>query len=429
MLSEVLKDKKGEREKKQVFSIPIDGRGGGRFDSRHAQAGDYMDYTGKIARHVGSIPRSGIRDFFDLVIGRDDVISLGVGEPDFVTPWHIREAAIYSLEKGQTTYTANLGLLSLRKAISKYVGSFFEIDYDPAKEVLVTVGVSEAIDIALRALLNPGDEVIYHEPCYVSYSPSIVMAHGVAVPVETTKEDGFSLKPEALEKVITSKSRVLMLNFPTNPTGAVASNEDLEGIAKLAVKHDLIVLADEIYSELRYDGVRHVSIASLPGMKERTILMHGFSKAFAMTGFRLGYACAPQPIIEAMMKIHQYSMLCAPIMSQNAALEALENGGPAVAEMKDSYHMRRDFLVKRLNEIGLECHTPGGAFYVFPDIRSTGQSSKDFAMGLLEQESVAAVPGGAFGPSGEGFLRCCYATGMDDLRKAADAMERYVGRI
>ena len=388
-----------------------------------------MDYSAKIARHVASIPRSGIRDFFDLVIGRDDVISLGVGEPDFVTPWHIREAAIYSLEKGQTTYTANLGLLSLRNSISKYVSGFFEIDYDPATEVLVTVGVSEAIDVALRALLNPGDEVIYHEPCYVSYSPSIVMAHGVAVSVETTKEDGFSLKPEALAKAITPKSRVLMLNFPTNPTGSVASYEDLEGIAKLAVTHDLIVLADEIYSELRYDGVKHKSIASMPGMKERTILMHGFSKAFAMTGFRLGYACAPQPIIEAMKKIHQYSMLCAPIMSQHAAIEALENGAPSVERMKDSYHQRRDFLVKRLNEIGLECHTPGGAFYVFPDIRSTGLSSKDFAMGLLEAESVAAVPGGAFGPSGEGFLRCCYATGMDDLRTAMNCMERFVGKL
>ena len=404
------------------------GRWGG-FHSRPASADAFMDYSSKIARHVASIPRSGIRDFFDLVIGRDDVISLGVGEPDFVTPWHIREAAIYSLEKGQTTYTANLGLLSLRKSISKYVGRFFDVDYDPAKEILVTVGVSEAIDIALRALLNPGDEVIYHEPCYVSYSPSIVMAHGVAVPVETTKEDGFSLKPEALEKAITPKSRILMLNFPTNPTGAVASNEDLEGIAKLAVKHDLIVLADEIYSELRYDGVKHVSIASLPGMKERTILMHGFSKAFAMTGFRLGYACAPHPIIEAMMKIHQYSMLCAPIMSQNAAIEALENGAPAMEEMRDHYHQRRDFLVKRLNEIGLDCHTPGGAFYVFPDIRSTGLSSKDFAMGLLEAESVAAVPGVAFGPSGEGFLRCCYATGMEDLRTAMDRTENFVSKL
>lgn len=388
-----------------------------------------MDYTGKIARHVAAIPRSGIRDFFELVQGRDDVISLGVGEPDFVTPWHIREAAIYSLERGQTTYTSNLGLLSLRKSISKYVRGFFEVDYDPAKEVLVTVGVSEAIDIALRALINPGEEVIYHEPCYVSYSPSIVMAHGKAVSVETTKEDGFSLKPEALAKAITPMSRILMLNFPTNPTGSVASDEDLAGIAKLAIEHDLIVMADEIYSELRYDGKKHVSIASLPGMKERTILMHGFSKAFAMTGFRLGYACAPQPIIEAMMKIHQYSMLCAPIMSQNAAIEALENGRPQMEQMRDSYHQRRDFLVKRFNEIGLDCHTPGGAFYVFPDIRSTGLSSKEFAMGLLEEESVAAVPGSAFGSSGEGFLRCCYATGMNDLRKAMDSIERYVSKI
>lgn len=385
-----------------------------------------MDYTAKIARHVAGIPRSGIRDFFELVQGRDDVISLGVGEPDFVTPWNIREAAIYSLERGQTTYTSNLGLLSLRKSISKYVSGLFEVDYDAATEVLVTVGVSEAIDIALRALLNPGDEVIYHEPCYVSYSPSIVMAYGKAMAVETLKEDGFSLKPEALARVITPRSRVLMLNFPTNPTGAVASEEDLEGIAKLAIEHDLIVLTDEIYSELRYDGKKHVSIASLPGMKERTVLMHGFSKAFAMTGFRLGYACAPQPIIEAMMKIHQYSMLCAPIMSQNAALEALENGTPHMEMMRDSYHQRRDFLVKRFNEIGLECHTPGGAFYVFPDIRCTGLSSKEFATRLLETENVAAVPGGAFGPSGEGFLRCCYATGMEDLRKAMNSIERFV---
>ena len=388
-----------------------------------------MDYQAKIARNVAAIPRSGIRDFFELVQGREDVISLGVGEPDFATPWHIREAAIYSLEKGQTTYTSNLGLLSLRKSISRYVEGFFDVSYDPASEVLVTVGVSEAIDIALRALLNPGDEVIYHEPCYVSYSPSIMMAHGVGVAVETTKEDGFSLKPEKLAAAITPRTKVIFINFPTNPTGAVASLEDLQGIAKLAIEHDLIVLTDEIYSELRYDGIKHVSIASLPDMKERTILLHGFSKAFAMTGFRLGYACAPQPIIEAMMKIHQYSMLCAPIMSQNAAVEALENGAPAMEEMRSSYHQRRDFLVKRLNEIGLECHTPGGAFYVFPDIRSTGLSSKEFAMQLLEAENVAAVPGNAFGPSGEGFLRCCYATAFDDIRKATDRMERFLNRL
>ena len=388
-----------------------------------------MDYQAKIAHNVASIPRSGIRDFFELVQGREGVISLGVGEPDFVTPWHIREAAIYSLEKGQTTYTSNLGLLSLRKSIAKYVSNFFKVDYDAPTEVLVTVGVSEAIDIALRALLNPGDEVIIHEPCYVSYSPSIVMAHGKTVAVQTTKEDEFSLKPEAVAAAITPKTRVIFINFPCNPTGAVAPLEDLKGIAKLAIEHDLIVMTDEIYSELRYDGEEHVSIASLPGMKERTILLHGFSKAFAMTGFRLGYACAPQPIIEAMMKIHQYSMLCAPIMSQNAAIEALENGTPAMIEMRNSYHQRRDFLVRRLNEIGLDCHTPGGAFYVFPDIRKTGLTSKEFAFGLLEQENVAAVPGGAFGPSGEGFLRCCYATAFDDIRTATDKIERFVNRL
>jgi aminotransferase len=389
-----------------------------------------MDYTKKIARQVASVPRSGIRDFFELVQGREGVISLGVGEPDFVTPWHIREAAIYSLEQGHTSYTSNLGLPALRKSIAKYVDDFFHVKYEPLSEVLVTVGVSEAIDIALRALLDPGDEVIYHEPCYVSYSPSIVMAYGKAVPVETRKRDGFSLKPEALAAAITPKSRVLMLNFPTNPTGATSSREDLEGIAKLCIEHDLMVLSDEIYCELRYDAEEeHVSIASLPGMRERTILLHGFSKAFAMTGFRLGYACAPEPIIEAMMKIHQYSMLCAPIMSQMAAIEALENGAPAVVKMRDSYHQRRDLLVKRLNEMGLECHSPGGAFYVFPDIRKTGLSSKDFAMRLLEEEGVAAVPGTAFGASGEGFLRCCYATSMEELRLAMDKMEAFVGRL
>lgn len=385
-----------------------------------------MDYSTKIAQAVAAIPRSGIRDFFELVQGREGVISLGVGEPDFVTPWHIREAAIYSLEKGQTTYTSNLGLLSLRRAIARYVEGFFDVSYEASTDVLVTVGVSEAIDIALRALLNPGDEVIYHEPCYVSYSPSIALAHGVAVPVVTTKEDGFSLKPEALAKAITPRSRVLMLNFPTNPTGACASREDLEGIAKLAIEHDLIVLSDEIYSELRYDDQKHLSIAALPGMQERTVLLHGFSKAFAMTGFRLGYACAPQPIIEAMMKIHQYAMLCAPIMSQNAALEALENGQAAVEHMRQSYHQRRDYLVRRFNEMGLECHLPGGAFYVFPDIRRSGLSSKEFATRLVEQENVACVPGTAFGPSGEGFLRCCYATAFEDIQTATDRIERFL---
>lgn len=391
--------------------------------------GKPVDYSKKIARQVAAIPRSGIRDFFELVQGRDDVISLGVGEPDFITPWHIREAAIFSLEKGQTSYTSNLGLPALRRAVSSYVAGFFGVGYEPLSEVLVTVGVSEAIDLALRALLDPGDEVIYHEPCYVSYAPSIALAYAKAVAVRTQKCDGFALTPEALGAAITPKTRVLMLNFPTNPTGATVSQEHLEGIARLCREHDLIVLTDEIYSELRYDGERHVSIASLPGMRERTVLLHGFSKAFAMTGFRLGYACAPQPIIEAMMKVHQYSMLCAPITSQMAALEALENGAPAVEMMRDSYRQRRDFVVRRLNQAGIDCHLPGGAFYVFPDVRKFGLSSRDFAMGLLEQESVAAVPGDAFGESGEGFLRCCYATAFEDLKTAMDRIERFVGGL
>ena len=388
-----------------------------------------MDIENKLAQHLQAIPRSGIRDFFELVIGRDDVISLGVGEPDFVTPLPIREAAIRSLERGETTYTSNLGLLTLRNKIAEYVEDFFHVSYEGKSEVLVTVGVSEALDLALRALINPGDEVIYHEPCYVSYSPSIIMAHGVAVAVATTKEDGFSLKPEALAAVITEKSKVVMLNFPTNPTGAVASRADLEGIAKLCIEHDLIVLSDEIYSELRYDDEEHLSIASLPGMQERTILLHGFSKAFAMTGFRLGYACAPVPLIEAMMKIHQYGILCAPITSQVAALEALAGGKSIYQPMKEEYRRRRDFLVERLNGMGIDCHLPGGAFYVFPDISKFGLTSKEFAMGLLEAEKVAAVPGNAFGESGEGFLRCCYATGMDDLKLAMDGMERYIGTL
>ena len=389
-----------------------------------------MDYSDKISHQVAAIPRSGIRDFFELVQGRDDVISLGVGEPDFATPWHIREAAIYSLEKGQTSYTSNLGMPSLRKAISNYVNDFFHIDYDHTSEVLVTVGVSEAIDLALRALLNPGDEVVYHTPCYVSYLPSIALAYGVPVEVPTRKEDNFALNADMLASSITDKTRVLMLNFPTNPTGAVMPLEELKKIAALCVKHDIMVLSDEIYCELRYDADDvHVSIASLPGMKERTILLHGFSKAFAMTGFRLGYACAPTPLIEAMMKIHQYAMLCAPITSQAAALEALENGETAMLKMRDSYHHRRDFVVTRLNEIGLDCHSPGGAFYVFPDIRKTGLTSKDFAMRLLEAENVAAVPGDAFGEAGEGFLRCCYATSFEELKTAMNRIERFVGTL
>ncbi len=390
-----------------------------------------MNYAEKISDQVGKVPRSGIRDFFELVIGRDDVISLGVGEPDFPTPWNIRAAAIESLEKGQTSYTSNLGLLSLRRAIARYCEGFFGVEYDADSEVLITVGVSEALDLALRALLNPGDEVIYHGPCYVSYSPSVVMAHGKAVEVTTRKEDGFALTAEAVEAAVTDRTRVLMLNFPTNPTGAVCTREQLEGIAKVAIQHDLIVITDEIYSELRYDEEKHVSIASLPEMRERTILLHGFSKAFSMTGFRLGYSCAPAALTDAMMKIHQYSMLCAPITSQVAALEALENEDSleAVESMRQDYKLRRDFVVRRLNEMGLECHSPGGAFYVFPDVSPFGLTSQEFALKLLEEEDVAAVPGDAFGEGGEGFLRCCYATAFDQLELAMDKMEAFVGRL
>jgi aminotransferase len=385
-----------------------------------------MEWSDKLSTNILSIPRSGIREFFDLVIGRKDIISLGVGEPDFVTPWHIREAAIYSLEKGHTTYTSNYGLESLRRKIVEYVEGFFNVSYSPAKEVLITVGVSEAMDLALRAIINPGDEVLYHEPCYVSYSPSVVMAHGVAKAIPTTKEDLFALNPEALEAAITPKTKALIMNFPTNPTGAIAPVETLKAIAKICIKHDLIVITDEIYSELRYDGEKHVSIASMPGMQERTLLLHGFSKAFAMTGFRLGYACGPEPLISSMMKIHQYSMLCAPITSQEAAIEALTHGTDAMLKMRDSYHQRRDYLVHRLNEIGLDCHMPGGAFYVFPSIKKYGMTSKEFAKKLLMEHQVAAVPGDAFGVSGEGYLRCCYATAFDQIKEACNRIESFV---
>lgn len=395
-----------------------------------------LNLEDRIARQVAQIPRSGIRDFFELVQGRDDVISLGVGEPDFSAPWHIREAAIYSLEQGQTSYTSNLGLITLRRAISRYIGGHCGVEYDPESEILVTVGVSEALDLACRALLNPGDEVVYHSPCYVSYSPSIVMAYGVAVPVETRVEDAFVLRAEDVAARITDRTKLLLLNFPTNPTGAIEPLEELEKIAALAVEHDLIVITDEIYSELTYDdesqGMKpldHVSIASLPGMRERTILLHGFSKAHAMTGFRLGYACAPTVLTEAMMKIHQYSMLCAPIMSQVAAIEALENGAQEVERMRKSYAQRRNLLLRRFRQMGIPCFPPGGAFYAFPDIRKYGLTSKEFALRLLEEESVAVVPGDAFGESGNGCVRACYAAAIDHLEIALERIGNFVSRL
>lgn len=381
-----------------------------------------------VAQHIRDIPRSGIREFFDIVQSQKNIISLGVGEPDFATPWHIREAAIYALERGRTSYTSNLGLPRLREAIAANIEKNFNVTYDPKTEILVAVGVSEALDLALRALINPGDEVIYHEPCYVSYSPSITMCHGVAVPVSCTAKNGFAVTAEALEKAITPKSKVLMLNFPTNPTGGTMTRTDLLKIADVVLRHNLIVLTDEIYSELTFEG-EHTSIASLPGMKERTIFLHGFSKAYAMTGFRIGYACGPNELIEAMMRIHQYAMLCASIISQEAAIEALERGEPDTIEMRDQYRVRRNFIVNALNQMGLPCLQPRGSFYAFPNITSTGLSSKDFAIQLLQQEKVACVPGGAFGPSGEGHLRCCFATSLDQIQTAMERMSKFVQRL
>ncbi|MGA3169904.1 MAG: aminotransferase class I/II-fold pyridoxal phosphate-dependent enzyme [Chthoniobacteraceae bacterium] len=385
-----------------------------------------MNLKKHIAHHVRDIPRSGIRDFFEIVQSMKSVISLGIGEPDFNTPWHIREAAIYSLEKGRTGYTSNLGLPKLREAITDYVFANFGIRYESQTEVLVTVGVSEAIDLALRALVNPGDEVLYHEPCYVSYSPSITLAHGVPVSIPTFARDNFRLTAAELEKKITGASKVLMMNFPCNPTGATQTREELEQIAALCIRHDLVVLTDEIYSELTYEGARHVSIASLPGMRERTIFLHGFSKAFAMTGFRIGYACAPAILTEAMMKIHQYGILCASATAQDAAIEALEQGAPDVETMRREYELRRNFVVNSLNEMGLDCFKPFGSFYVFPSIARTGLSSQEFSVRLLKEKSVAVVPGPAFGASGEGFVRACYATSQEQLKTAMARIAEFV---
>jgi aminotransferase len=378
-----------------------------------------------VADHVRGIPRSGIRDFFDIVQSMDDVISLGIGEPGFVTPWHIREAAIYALERGKTGYTSNFGLLKLRRAISRNVRDNFHVEYDPNTEILVTVGVSEALDIALRAIVNPGDEILYHEPCYVSYHPSIRLVHGVSKAIRTRPENKFALTADDIESAITPRSKALVLNFPTNPTGATMSLAELEKIAQLCIDHDLLVLTDEIYSELTYAGAHH-SIAALPGMKERTIFLHGFSKAYAMTGFRIGYACAPTTLTEAMLRVHQYSMLCASIISQEAAIEALEHGDDDVVTMREQYRLRRNFIVKSCNEIGLPTHMPDGAFYSFICVKNTGLTSREFAVQLLEQQRVAMVPGDAFGPGGEGYVRASYCTTMTDLEKAVERIGKFV---
>lgn len=377
---------------------------------------------------VRDIPRSGIRDFFDIVTTMADVISLGIGEPDFDTPWHVRESAVFALERGVTHYTSNLGYIELRRALSGYVAKVFGQRYNPETEVLITVGVSEALDLALRALLNPGDEVLYHEPCYVSYRPTILFAYGKPVEVETRAENGFRLTRAMLEAKTTSRTKVLMLNFPNNPTGAIMSRGDLEDIAAFANERDLIVITDEIYGELTYDSP-HTSIVSIPGLRERSIFLHGFSKAWAMTGFRLGYACGPAELIEAMMKIHQYTMLCAPSLSQKAAIEALTRPDLDVGEMVDEYRRRRNFIAGALGEMGLPCHRPLGAFYAFPSVARFGMPSKDFALKLLHEERVAVVPGTAFGACGEGFVRCAYATSMDNIKEAMRRLERFIKRL
>jgi len=381
-----------------------------------------------LADKVVEIKPSGIRKFFDIVSEMKDAISLGVGEPDFDTPWHIRDEGIYSLEKGRTFYTSNAGLKELKVEICNYMKRKQNLNYNFKNEVIVTVGGSEAIDIALRAMLNPGEEVIIPQPCYVSYEPCAVLAGGVPVIIDLKAENEFRLTAEELEAAITEKTKCLILAFPNNPTGAIMTKEDLEKIAKVIIEKDIIVISDEIYAELTYDR-EHVSIATLPGMQERTILINGFSKAYAMTGWRLGYACGPANIIEQMTKIHQFAIMCAPTTSQYAAVEALKNGDEDVKEMREAYNQRRRYLVNAFREMGLECFEPFGAFYVFPCIKEFGMTSDEFATRFLEEEKVAAVPGTAFGDSGEGFLRISYAYSLDNLKIAMERFKRFVEKL
>ncbi|MGM0875541.1 MAG: aminotransferase [Bacillota bacterium] len=378
-----------------------------------------------LSRTVKELKPSGIRKFFDLAASMEGVISLGVGEPDFVTPWSVREACILSLEQGYTSYTANAGLIELRNEISYYLKEKTNIHYNPNDEILVTVGASQALDIALRAIVNPGDEVIVIEPSFVSYSSLVSLAGGVPVSIQTSGEMEFKLQPADLEKAITEKTKAIILCSPSNPTGTVLQKEELEKIAKIIEKHDLLVISDEIYAELTYDNV-YTSFVSIDGMPERTILVSGFSKGFAMTGWRLGYVAAHPEFLSAMLKIHQYSMMCAPTMAQYAAIEAMKNGKEDVLHMKKSYRQRRNLFVGALNDIGLTCHIPGGAFYAFPSIQKTNLSSEEFAEQLLIEEKVAVVPGNVFGESGEGFIRCSYASSLDQLQEALKRMQRFV---
>jgi aminotransferase len=387
-----------------------------------------MNPASFISPVVQALPSSGIRKFFDLVAETKGVISLGVGEPDFVTPWHVREACVYSLEKGYTMYTSNYGLLELREEISKYLTNSFRVTYDPRSEIMVTVGASEGVDLAMRALLCPGDEVLIPDPSYVSYMPCVVLAGGKAVPIPTRVEDEFKLDPEVLESLITPRTKVLVLCYPNNPTGAIMTDAELSEIAKIAEKHNLIVVSDEIYAELTYDG-KPVSFAALPGMKERTVLLSGFSKSFAMTGWRIGYIATNPEFLAAMVKIHQYTILCAPVMGQMAALEALRNGSGEKDRMVNTYDQRRRLVINSLREMGLACFEPKGAFYAFPSIKETGLSSEEFAEKLLVDAKVAVVPGTAFGPSGEGHIRCSYAYSTVQLKEALGRIAEFVAKL
>jgi aminotransferase len=380
-----------------------------------------------ISQCVRDLAPSGIRKFFDLVANMEGAISLGVGEPDYVTPWHIREAAIYSLEKGYTMYTSNSGMPELREQLARYLSNRYQVNYEPSGEILITVGVSEALDLAMRSILNPGDEVIIADPCYVSYPACVCLAGGHPVRVPTRAENGFEMRAEDIEPLVTKNTRAILLGYPANPTGAMMARSNLIKIAELAIRHNLMVVSDEIYARLVYD-VDEVCFAALPGMRENTVLLGGFSKAYAMTGWRLGYAAGNRDVISAMTKVHQYTMLCAPTMAQKAAIEALKFGDPDVQEMVDDYNRRRLLMVKGFNNIGLPCFEPKGAFYTFPSIKKTGMSSEEFSEKLLREEKVVVVPGTAFGQCGEGHIRCCYATAMSEIEEALHRIKRFLDK-
>ena len=386
-------------------------------------------WENELSDAVNHVPPSGIRKFFDVAATMDDVITLGIGEPDFITPWHIRESCVYGLEKGYTSYTTNKGLLPLRQEIAALYKRRYELEYDPEEEIIVTVGVSEAVDLALRAILDPGDEVLIPEPCYVSYKACVILAGGKPVPVPTSIENEFRVTADDLEKYVTPKTKALLIGYPNNPTGTILTETELKGLAEFAKKHDLIVLSDEIYGDLTYGGMEHVCFSTLPGMKDRTILFNGFSKAYAMTGWRLGYAMANPVFIEAMNKIHQYTMLCAPVTAQVAGIDALQNGENSMNKMVQEYDRRRHLIYEGFCRMGLKTFEPKGAFYIFPNIESTGMTSEEFVENLLEREHVAVIPGNAFGECGEGFVRCSYATSIDKISGALKRIENFLKNI